>query len=91
MGESGYGRSAPGHCGRVEHAYTRERSGHLVVRVKIAIDPLTQRSVSVSPNAFSQTGDEANEQYHRAVMSGAMSALNDAETGGCWRHNYLVT
>lgn len=73
------------HYGCVEHTYTLERSGHSV-RVKVIVEPLTQRSVNVSPNAFSwlgaQGGSETNEEYHQAASSGAMSALSDADAGG---------
>jgi hypothetical protein len=76
------------HCGcleRVEQTYVNQRSGHSF-RVKVAVERLTKRIVNVSPNAFSrlknQDGGEPTEEYHQAAISGAMSALSDADTGG---------
>ena len=70
---------------RVEETYVRQRAGQSI-RVKVVVESLTGRIVKVSPSAFSridgQVGDEPTDEYQRATISGAMSALTDADTGG---------
>jgi len=70
---------------RVEETYVRQW-GAQSIRVKIVVESLFQRIVNVSPYAFSrldrQAKDEPTEEYQRAAISGAMSALTDADTGG---------
>jgi len=75
------------HYGFVEHVeqtYVRQRSDHSI-RVKVVVEPMIDRIVKVSPNAFSwldgQVRGELTEEYQRAAISGALSALNDADTG----------
>jgi hypothetical protein len=70
---------------RVEEMYVRQRAGRSL-SVRVVLKPLIHRIVNVSPNAFSsldgQVGDERVDEYQRAAISGARSALTDTDTGG---------
>jgi hypothetical protein len=72
------------HGGVFENVYTRTSGTGLYVQVKVSLDPRGPLSVTVSPDAFwrfTQHGG-ADDEYHLAVHSGAISALQDAEEGG---------
>jgi hypothetical protein len=70
---------------RVEEVYVRQRAGRSL-SVKVVLEPQIHKTVTVSANAFArldgQVGDERIDEYQRAAISGAMSALTDADTGG---------
>jgi hypothetical protein len=72
------------HEGVIENVYTRTSGTGLYLQVKISLDPLGPRSVTVSPTAFLAVGDHAgtDDEYYVAVRSGATSALREAERGG---------
>lgn len=67
-----------------ENVYTRTSGFGLYVRVKITLDAVGPASVTVSPNAFSQFvgREQFDDAYHAAAISGAASALREAEAGG---------
>jgi hypothetical protein len=64
-----------------QETYVRTNQTGLYVRIKVAFEPQSDRSVD---NACERLGDDdgADEEYYAAATSGAMSALHDAETGG---------
>jgi hypothetical protein len=70
---------------RVEETYVRQRADWSL-RVKVVLEPLMNRVVNVSPNAFArfdpELGDERIDEYQRAAISGATSALTYADAGG---------
>jgi hypothetical protein len=68
---------------RVEETYVRQQSDHSI-RIKVVVESLTERSVNVSPYALSRLDGqgETTEEYRRAAISGAMSAMNDADAAG---------
>jgi hypothetical protein len=69
----------------MEEMYVSQRAGWSL-SVKVVLEPQIQKTVNVSANAFSrldgQVGDERIDEYQRAAISGAMSALTDTVTGG---------
>jgi hypothetical protein len=72
------------HGGVFENVYTRTSGTGLYVQVKVSLDSLRPRSVTVSPNAFRRVAENggAHDEYYVAVHSGATTALEEAEAGG---------
>jgi hypothetical protein len=69
----------------VEETYVRQRADQFI-RVTVALEPKMDRIVNLMPHAFSpldgQVENELIDEYQRAAISGAMSALTDANAGG---------
>jgi hypothetical protein len=72
------------HGGVFENVYTRTSGTGLYVQVKVSLDSLRPRSVTVSPSAFWQFAETGgtHDEYYVAVFSGATTALEEAEAGG---------
>jgi uncharacterized protein (AIM24 family) len=73
------------------HRLAQQRPGPHYALVRVTIEPRTQRTVYISPNAFSwlhatygykAKEGPALEDYKSEALSGAMFALEDAEVGG---------
>jgi hypothetical protein len=72
------------HEGVFENMYTRTSGTGLYVQVKVSLDPLGPRSVTVTPNAFRRFAEtrSADDEYYVAVHAGATTALEETEAGG---------
>jgi hypothetical protein len=70
--------------GVFENMYTRTSGTGLYVQVKVSLDSLGPRSVTVSPNAFWRFAENGgvHDEYYIAVLSGATTALEEPEAGG---------
>jgi hypothetical protein len=66
--------------------YVRQGRAGRSLSVKVVLESQIHKIVNVSPNAFSrlhgQVGNERIDEYQRAAISGAMSALTDTDVGG---------